>query len=67
MKLKIGQLRRLIREVISQEGDVPGRYRGDGEYRKNDPERLGHKGHPSYHKYEEELDEEDNPDANTNQ
>jgi hypothetical protein len=27
---------------------------------------MGHKGHPSYFNYEE-LDEEDNPDANTNQ
>lgn len=51
---------------MSQESDVPGRYRGDGEHRKDDEDRMGHKGHPSYFNYEE-LDEEDNPDANTNQ
>jgi hypothetical protein len=66
MKLTIGKLRLLIREVISQQSDVPGRYRGDGEYSEVDLERLGHGGHPSYFNYEE-LDEEDDPGANTNQ
>lgn len=65
MKLTIKQLRKLIREALEE--DVPGRYRGDGEYSEDDPDRLGHGGHLSYFMHEEELVEEDEPGANTDQ
>lgn len=60
MKLTIRQLRRLIREALAEQADFPGRYRGDGEYSKEDPERLAHRGFL-------DLDEEDDPSENTNQ
>jgi hypothetical protein len=60
MKITLKQLRILIREVLNQETDFPGRYRGDGEYSKEDPERLAYQGFL-------DLDEEDDPRANTNQ
>ena len=60
MKITIRQLRKLIREYLDQEADFPGRYRGDGEYSDEDPERLAHRGFL-------DLDEDDDPNENTNQ
>lgn len=55
MKLTIGKLRRIIREVMDQEAVVPGRYTGDGEYSEEDPERLGYGGFLGL----DEMDDED--------
>jgi len=60
MKITLKQLRSLIREALEEEADFPGRYRGAGEYSEDDPERLAYQGML-------DLDEEDDPRANTNQ
>jgi len=44
MRITIGKLRRIIREVMDQEAVVPGRYIGDNEFSDEDPERLGYGG-----------------------
>jgi|LakMenEpi03Aug12_release.lakeMendotaPanAssembly.Ray.scaffolds.fasta_scaffold1349083_1 hypothetical protein len=55
MKITVSQLRRLIREVLSEEADVPGRWRAsNGEpVDQKDLERLGYGGFAS------PIDEED--------
>jgi len=55
MLITVRQLRRLIREALDEEADVPGRWRaGSGEpVDSDDKERLGFGGFPS------PLDEED--------
>jgi hypothetical protein len=50
MKITISELRKLIRETIDQEADVPGRWRastGGEAIGDEDLDRLGHHGHRS--------------------
>lgn len=58
MKISLGELRKIIREVLDQEAGVPGRFLGNisgEEPDEEDLERLGHHGqrHPV------DLDEDD--------
>jgi hypothetical protein len=60
MKITISELRKLIRETIDQEADVPGRWRANtsGEaIGDDDLDRLGHHGHRSGMEDMEEIEE----------
>jgi hypothetical protein len=60
MKISIKELRKLIREAITQDAIVPGRWGGDGSIDKDDEERIGGRGlASSIGEAEEELEEED--------
>ena len=54
MRISIGRLRRIIREVLDQEAVVPGRYIGDNEFSDEDPDRLAYGGFLGLDETEEE-------------
>lgn len=69
MKITVAELRKVIREVLEEEADVPGRWRaGNGEPVKGkDIERLGHGGFlfdPVVPEQDDDLDESDEGETN---
>jgi hypothetical protein len=61
MKLSVGKLRKIIREVLREETKFPGGAYGGGELSDEDQERLAYQGFLDVH------EEENKTDENTNQ